>query len=170
MVLFMPAPFNFSPSWFGPTLSSGFVAYRYSDAPGATLNIGRAIGIGTAVGRVASAQGGSASPPYMTVREAADQILVERKTVYQWIKAGLLPCGTLPGGTEYRLRRTDWEDFVDGLFTGGNRASPPPQQSTTPTPSSGSRDASPTAACPGRKPDFFAIGVGSRRTGTGQAS
>lgn len=159
MVLVMPLPTNFSPFCSGPTLSSGSVALLYSDSPGATFSIGRAIGVANS--SVAPAQVGATAAPYMTVREAADQILVQRKTVYEWIKAGLLPCGTLPGGTEYRLRRTDWQGFIDGLFTCANRTSPQPQQSPTTTPS-------PTAECPRRKPDFFAIGAGGCRTRMGR--
>lgn len=54
--------------------------------------------------------------PLMTASQAASEAQVARKTIYEWIRKGLLPAAKLPGGTEIRIRRTDWTAFVEGMF------------------------------------------------------
>jgi excisionase family DNA binding protein len=56
------------------------------------------------------------SPPYLTPAQAAQELQVARKTVYDWIKRGWVRAGKLPGGTELRIRRSDWTEFVETLF------------------------------------------------------
>lgn len=66
--------------------------------------------------------------PFMTVSQAAEELHVARKTIYQWIDRGFLAAGRLPGGVEIRIRRRDWQAFTDSLFGNdvrlGNQASP----------------------------------------------
>ena len=58
----------------------------------------------------------NSSSPYMTVAQAAFELDVARKTVYGWIKSGLLRAGKLPTCNEIRLRRNDWDAFVASMF------------------------------------------------------
>ena len=92
------------------------------------------------------------SPPYLTVAQAAKEIQVARKTVYEWIKQGWVTVGTLPGGTEYRIRRSDWSTFLETLFGKERQPAPkpPPLSSSPPTP----------ALAPKGPRDFFALGAG----------
>lgn len=61
------------------------------------------------------------SSPYLTVAQAAREIGVHRKTIYEWIKRGSLVARVLPGG-EYRLERSVWEEFLAFLPTSRPRA------------------------------------------------
>ena len=56
-------------------------------------------------------------PLFLTVRQAAEEIQVQPKTIYAWIKNQCLRAGKLPGGIEIRIRRADWEIFLNSMFT-----------------------------------------------------
>ncbi|CUW40871.1 conserved protein of unknown function (containing excise: DNA binding domain, excisionase family domain,1-43) [Magnetospirillum sp. XM-1] len=100
----------------------------------------------------------------MTVRDAAEEIQVQRKTVYEWIKSGVVRAGILPGGTEYRIHRGDWANFLDSLFTQGVRPSVrPPLKPPCPT----IEEDHGSSPRPRLKPDFFTLGVDGRRGGNG---
>ncbi|CUW40845.1 protein of unknown function [Magnetospirillum sp. XM-1] len=141
----------------GPTFSSHQMAVRFTENPAASFGIGTAIGAVVQLPRATSA-----ASTYMTVRQAADEIQVQRKTVYEWIKAGLVRAGILPGGTEYRIHRRDWLIFLDGLFTPGIR----PQTRHSPKPPCATIEehhgASPRLHL---KTDFFTLGAEGRRAG-----
>ena len=87
-------------------------------------------------------------PPFLTVAQAAAEIQVARKTVYLWVKRGWLMAAILPGGTEYRIRRSDWSAFIETLYGTDQQPAPAP----TPSP--------PPAPTPKGPRDFFALGAG----------
>ncbi len=88
------------------------------------------------------------SPPFLTVAQAADELQVARKTIYAWIRRGWVVAATLPGGTEYRIRRSDWDSFCDTLYSTDR----PTELPEAPSP--------PPAPFPKGSRDFFALGAG----------
>lgn len=78
-------------------------------------------------------------PPFMTVAQAASQIQVKKPTVYGWVRAGALKAAKLPGGKDYRIRRTDFLEFVDTLF-GDKKSEPDPEPAVKRTPSRANKD------------------------------
>lgn len=58
------------------------------------------------------------SRPFMTVKQVAEALCVNRNTVYGWIKTGALASVALPGGRSYRVSRDSLEEFVAELSQG----------------------------------------------------
>lgn len=50
---------------------------------------------------------GAEAPEYLTVAEAARIAKVDDETLRDWIRAGSLPAGRLPGDRQYRVRVAD---------------------------------------------------------------
>lgn len=105
--------------------------------------------------------------PFLTVRQAADEIQVQPKTIYAWIKAQGLPAGKLPGGFEIRIRRTDWDTFLNSMFNSddlpnasADNVPPPPSGELEIQEECDSRARSTPArrAERGQKRDFFGLG------------
>ena len=153
----------FSQLSLGPTFSNHLIAVQFTENPATRVSIGTALGAADQIPRSRNCAT-SPSPTYMTVRDAAEEIQVQRKTVYEWIKSGLVRAGILPGGTEYRIRRGDWLTFLDSLFTQGVRpSSRPPSNPHCATIEEG-QGSSPR---PRLKRDFFTLGAEGRRAGKG---
>ena len=76
----------------------------------------------------------NALPPYLTVRQAAAELQVRPQTLYAYIHSGLLRAGRLPSGSDIRIRRVDFDAFVDGLFDGAVPANDLEQAEPAPTP------------------------------------
>ncbi len=53
--------------------------------------------------------------PFLTVKQVAEALSVNRNTVYGWIKKGKLASMALPGGRSYRVSRDSLEEFVAEL-------------------------------------------------------
>ncbi len=61
-----------------------------------------------------------------TVAEVAEYFQVSDRTVYRWLKAGLLPVLRLGRGTT-RIRQQDLDAFVDAHVTTGSRQQEEPE-------------------------------------------
>ncbi|RAU20890.1 hypothetical protein CU669_15760 [Paramagnetospirillum kuznetsovii] len=149
----------FSQLSLGPTLSNHLIAVQFTENPAASFGTVTAIGAVVQIPRTTSA-----ASTYMTVRQAADELQVQRKTVYEWIKSGLVRAGILPGGTEYRIHRNDWLIFLDRLFTQGVR--PSVRQPSNP-PCAIIEEGRGSSPRPQLKPDFFTLGADGRKVGKG---
>lgn len=55
------------------------------------------------------------SRPFMTVKQVADTLSVNRNTVYAWIGNGELEFILLPGGNAYRIPQSAFEQFIDKI-------------------------------------------------------
>jgi excisionase family DNA binding protein len=53
--------------------------------------------------------------PFMTVRQVAEALSVNRNTVYNWINNGLLGSVLLPGKSTYRIPRDAFELFIEDI-------------------------------------------------------
>lgn len=99
-----------------------------------------------------------APSPYITIAQAAREIDVHRKTIYEWIKRGTLVARILPGG-EYRLERNVWADFLRSLPTSQPRAANDDQGAENVAPAAPRLDESPVKRRPKSGRNFFAIGA-----------
>ncbi|WP_156612706.1 helix-turn-helix domain-containing protein [Paramagnetospirillum marisnigri] len=147
----------FSQLSLGPTFSDHLIAVQFTENPAASFGTVTAIGAVVQMPRTTSA-----AFTYMTVRQAADELQVQRKTVYEWIKSGLVRAGILPGGTEYRIHRGDWANFLDSLFTQGVR---PSARLPLKPPCATIEEGHGSSPRPQIKPDFFTLGAEGRRAG-----
>jgi excisionase family DNA binding protein len=55
------------------------------------------------------------SRPFLTVKQVADTLSVNRNTVYAWIGRGELDCIRLPGGGALRIPQSAFEQFIDKI-------------------------------------------------------
>lgn len=56
-------------------------------------------------------------PPFLTVRQAANELGVSRQTIYNLCNDGRLPHGRIPGGSNIRIRRDVFDEFLNKMFT-----------------------------------------------------
>lgn len=63
--------------------------------------------------------------PFMTVKQVADTLSVNRNTVYGWIEKGVLESMVLPGGNAYRIPQTAFEQFIDKISRSVRQADDP---------------------------------------------
>lgn len=56
-------------------------------------------------------------PPFLTVRQAAKELGVSRQTIYNLCNDGRLPHGRIPGGSNIRIRRDVFDEFLNKMFT-----------------------------------------------------
>lgn len=65
------------------------------------------------------------SRPFLTVKQVADTLSVNRNTVYNWIGDGKLEFILLPGGTEYRIPQPAFEQFIEKISQSVRKADSP---------------------------------------------
>lgn len=53
--------------------------------------------------------------PFLTVKQVAEALSVNRNTVYAWIGNGELEFILLPGGNAYRIPQSAFEQFIDKI-------------------------------------------------------
>lgn len=70
-------------------------------------------------------------PPFLTVRQAANELGVSRQTIYNLCNDGRLPHGRIPGGSNIRIRRDVFDEFLNKMFTEQSPSDTPTQTPAT---------------------------------------
>ena len=86
--------------------------------------------------------------PMMTVKQVAAELSVTTQTVYSFINSNQLKAARLGDGGVLRIRRADFESFIESLYE---------RKPAVAAPQSGASEA-PKALSSRGKPDFFALG------------
>ena len=59
---------------------------------------------------------------WITVADIVDALKVHEQTVRRWIREGELPATELGGKSGYRIRKSDFDRFIEGRSTMGKAA------------------------------------------------